>query len=61
MRRDFLVLAALMAAAAPASGQTAPGTGVIPDFSGLWGHPYLPPGFEPPLSGPGPVTRRKYA
>ena len=25
-----------------------------PDFSGLWVHPTLP-GFEPPLSGPGPV------
>ena len=25
-----------------------------PDFSGLWIHPTLP-GFEPPLSGPGPV------
>ena len=33
----------------------------IPDFSGLWGNPYLY-GIEPPLSGPGPVVntaRRK--
>jgi hypothetical protein len=29
----------------------------IPDFSGIWGHPYLP-GFEPPLSGPGPVVNK---
>src|SRR5215468_6390566 len=29
----------------------------IPDFSGIWGHPYWP-GFEPPASGPGPVTNR---
>jgi hypothetical protein len=29
----------------------------IPDFSGIWAHPYLP-GFEPPASGPGPVTNR---
>src|SRR5437016_566204 len=28
----------------------------IPDFSGLWARPYI--GFEPPLSGPGPVTNR---
>ncbi len=28
----------------------------IPDLSGLWARPYL--GFEPPLSGPGPVVNR---
>jgi len=28
-----------------------------PDFSGVWGHPYWP-SFEPPASGPGPVTNR---
>ena len=27
----------------------------FPDFSGLWGNPYLY-GIEPPLSGPGPVV-----
>jgi len=27
----------------------------LPDFSGLWGNPYLY-GIEPPLSGPGPVV-----
>ena len=27
----------------------------IPDFSGLWSHSSWP-GFEPPRSGPGPVT-----
>ena len=27
-----------------------------PDFSGLWARPYI--GFEPPLSGPGPVVNR---
>src|SRR5467141_4607926 len=41
-------------AAGPASVQTAAS---IPDFSGIWGHPYLP-GFEPPLSGPGPVVNK---
>lgn len=28
----------------------------IPDLSGLWARPYI--GFEPPLSGPGPVVNR---
>jgi hypothetical protein len=29
----------------------------VPDFSGIWAHPTLP-GFEQPLSGPGPVKNR---
>ena len=29
----------------------------IPDFSGIWSHPFLT-GFEPPQSGPGPVTNK---
>jgi hypothetical protein len=32
-------------------------TASIPDFSGIWRHPSLP-GFEPPASGPRPVTNR---
>ncbi len=69
-RRDFLRLATLAAAASvtgafgqavtPAVGPTgsgAPNTASIPDFSGIWSHPYFP-GFEPPASGPGPVTNR---
>jgi hypothetical protein len=71
-RRDFLLLVTLAAAAAaaatPAFGQTAaPAAGPaaggaqsaasIPDFSGIWAHPYLT-GFEPPSSGPGPVLNR---
>jgi hypothetical protein len=68
-RRDFLLLVTLAAAAAtPALGQAVtPAAGPaksdthtaasIPDFSGLWSHPYFP-GFEPPASGPGPVTNR---
>src|SRR6185295_18395083 len=27
-----------------------------PDFTGLWARPYI--GFEPPLSGPGPIANR---
>jgi hypothetical protein len=52
--RDCLLLVALGAAlATSAFGQTAS----VPDFSGVWRHPSLP-GFEPPASGPGPVTNR---
>jgi ABC-type sugar transport system substrate-binding protein len=57
----WVTLVTLAAAAAtPAVGQTAaPATQAasIPDFSGVWWHPSLP-GFEPPASGPGPVTNR---
>jgi hypothetical protein len=37
--------------------QLSQGTASIPDFSGIWAHPYLP-GFEPPSSGPGPVLNK---
>jgi hypothetical protein len=67
-RRDFLLLATLAAASVTAFGQAVTpavgptGSGAqsaasIPDFSGIWSHPYWP-GFEPPASGPGPVTNR---
>ncbi len=49
-RLDFLIAMTLLAAA-PASGQTA--APALPDFTGVWAHPFL--GFEQPLSGPGPV------
>src|SRR5947207_4165507 len=62
-RREFLfVMALATAASTPALGQTpspaadrpaAQGAASIPDFSGIWAHPML--GFEPPVSGPGPV------
>jgi hypothetical protein len=66
--RVLLLLASLAAAAAPVFGQTAaPAAGPassgtqdsasIPDFSGIWAHPYLT-GFEPPISGPGPVRNK---
>jgi hypothetical protein len=39
--------------------QPSQGTTSLPDFSGVWTHPYSgAPGFEPPASGPGPVTNR---
>jgi hypothetical protein len=54
IRRDFLLCLAVAAMAAiPALGQKAAST-PIPDFSGIWAHPFLT-GFEPPASGPGPV------
>jgi hypothetical protein len=70
-RRGFLLLATLAATAVSvtaASGQAvtppagptgsdAQSAASIPDFSGIWSHPYWP-GFEPPASGPGPVTNR---
>jgi hypothetical protein len=68
-RRDFLLSVTLAAAAAATAwGQMAslaapPVAGAghsaapVPDFSGIWAHPYLT-GFEPPASGPGPVTNR---
>jgi hypothetical protein len=60
-RPNFLFWLALAAAAAtPALGQkvaTGATQGAIPDFSGIWAHPFLT-GFEPPASGPGPVTNR---
>ncbi len=43
-------------AVGPASSGVASSTS-IPDFSGIWAHPFYP-GFELPLSGPGPVTNR---
>jgi hypothetical protein len=68
-RRNILSLAALTAAVATSAwGQTvAPAAGPAdvvpqgaashPDFSGVWTHPYWP-GFDPPLSGPGPVVNK---
>jgi len=61
-QRVFLVSVTLAAATAtPAFTQTitpamGPNTASVPDFSGIWGHPYLTGGFEQPLSGPGPVN-----
>src|SRR6516164_11581999 len=48
---------ALAQTAVPASGSAKQGAGSIPDFSRVWAHPSLP-WFEPPASGPGPVTNR---
>ena len=58
-RRNFLLLATLAAVAAmPGSGQTAAPKASIPDFSGMWAHPWLP-GFEPLASGPTSLKNRQ--
>lgn len=69
MQRVFLLFfvlviaaatAALAQTAAPTAGPAASatqGAASLPDFSGIWWHPSLP-GFEPPASGPRPVTNR---
>src|SRR5215475_8665968 len=66
MQREFLLFIALATAAAmPAMAQTPSAAGPagseahraapIPDFSRVWNHPAFP-WFEPPASGPGPIT-----
>src|SRR5207237_1119629 len=66
MQRNFLLLvAAATVAAMPAMAQTASAVrpagseteraASLPDFSGVWIHPAFP-WFEPPASGPGPIT-----
>ena len=58
LRRVFLFHVILAASAAvPAIAQTSPSTETtaVPDFSGTWQHPVFP-WFEPPASGPGPIT-----
>ena len=48
-------LAACAAGVAPVS--SAPNGAAVPDFSGVWTHPYWP-GFDPPVSGTGPIVNR---
>ena len=69
VRRDVLLFAALaIGAAGPAPAQTtasdgpaepavtsAHGAASIPDFTRVWNHPAFP-WFEPPASGPRPIT-----
>ena len=65
-RRVFLLSVTLAAATAtaamaqtvtPAAGPAKSAAASIPDFSGIWRHGSLP-WFEPPESGPAPVTNR---
>src|SRR5690349_2542958 len=52
LERKFLVLIAMAVAAASSAFAQTPS---IPDLSGVWDHPVFP-WFEPPASGPGPIT-----
>src|SRR4051794_37413406 len=49
--------AAFVPAAYAAEGAPESNPGATADFSGIWSHPSFP-GFEPPASGPGPVTNK---
>jgi hypothetical protein len=51
------VLAATLVSTAALTQQLSQSAASIPDFSGVWVHPYFP-GLEPPLSGPGPVLNK---
>ena len=68
-QRNFVLITLVAAAVVtPALGQTVVsgdgsvsgrthGAASIPNFTGVWNHPSFP-WFEPPASGPGPVTNR---
>ncbi len=57
MRAGLGDLFLLVTLAAGMATTAARGAEAVPDFSGIWAHPYLT-GFEPPAAGPGPVTNR---
>src|SRR5271163_2461878 len=52
-----LVLGGEVAPAAELAGGNTQNAAALPDFSGIWAHPYFP-GFEPPASGAGPILNR---
>jgi hypothetical protein len=55
-RRNFLLFLALVTVAmTPALPGRSATAGPVPDFAGVWTHPVFP-WFEPPASGPGPIT-----
>ena len=68
-RRGFILVATLAAAVVtlavgqavvPAAERADDGprdAASVPDFSGVWTHPYFP-GFEPPASGAGPIVNK---
>ena len=57
MRKFIIATPAVVALLSSAAFEPSQPTAWIPDFSGIWGHPYWP-GLEPPASGPGPVVNR---
>ena len=60
MTRTLLIVtvsAAVLFSSPAFTQERSQGAASIPDFSGIWGNPYLY-GIEPPLSGPGPVVNK---
>jgi hypothetical protein len=60
MMRTFIIVtisAATLFSSEAFTQEPSQGTASIPDFSGVWGSPYLY-GIEPPPSGPGPVVNK---
>ncbi len=66
MNRELLAAVTVMAIATPIHAQTPQiaatdsainGASTIPNFSGIWNHPAFP-WYEPPATGPGPVTNK---
>jgi hypothetical protein len=56
-RRNFILVATLVLAAAAAAPARAQGSQAVPDLSGMWIHPSIP-GFEPLPSGPTSVVNK---
>jgi hypothetical protein len=57
LQGSTLALVLILAPTAATHGSAEQNAASIPDFSGVWVHPYFP-GVEPPASGPGPVLNR---
>jgi hypothetical protein len=59
MRSFFIIStsAVCLLSSAAFTQQAIQDTASTPDLSGIWTHPYIP-GFEPPISGPGPIVNR---
>jgi hypothetical protein len=56
MASRHLIAGVLCGIAVIVPGMAAETGSAAPDFSGLWSRPYI--GFEPPLTGPGPIVNR---
>jgi hypothetical protein len=56
MLRSCLIAGLLCNTVLILPGMAANDSAIVPDLSGNWARPYI--GFEPPLSGPGPIVNR---
>ena len=57
MRRSIVAATVGLLSSSALAQQTSQGTASTPDLSGMWAHVSCC-GFEPPVTGPGPVTNR---